>query len=155
MPPLKDVERGAPPKSLRERMEQHRHNPVCASCHAAMDPLGFALENLDATGRWRDTDGGAPIDAVGTTSAGATIDGPAGFRDYLLGRSDEFVRTLTRKLLEYAIGRSLEYYDEPAVRRLAHAAAPEYRWSSLILGIVQSAPFQMRTVPVPAQKDRP
>jgi hypothetical protein len=152
VPPLKENERGAPPQSLRERMEQHRKNPVCATCHASMDPLGFALENFDATGRWRETEAGVPIDAVSTTASGAKIDGPAGFREYLLGRSDEFERTLVKKLLEYALGRSLEYYDEPAVRRLARDAGhSDFRWSSLILGIVESVPFQMRSVTSPGE----
>jgi Protein of unknown function (DUF1592)/Protein of unknown function (DUF1588)/Protein of unknown function (DUF1585)/Protein of unknown function (DUF1595)/Protein of unknown function (DUF1587) len=147
VPPLKENERGAPPTSLRERMEQHRQNPVCASCHASMDPFGFALENFDAIGRWRDSDAGLPIDAVSTTPAGAKIDGAAGFHEYLLSRSDQFVRTLTKKLLEYAVGRTLEYYDEPAVRRIMRdAARSNYQWSALILGIVESAPFQMRRV---------
>jgi hypothetical protein len=147
VPPLPENARGAPPKSLRERMEQHRASPVCATCHASMDPLGFALENFDATGRWRETDAGAPIDAVSTTASGMKVAGPAGFREYLLGRHDEFVSTLTKKLLEYAIGRSLEYYDEPVVRRLVRdASRTDYRWSSLILGIVESVPFQMRSV---------
>jgi len=128
-------------------MEQHRANPVCASCQASMDPLGFALENFDAIGRWRDADSGLAIDAVSTMPGGATIDGAAGFHDYLLSRSDQFVRTLTKKLLEYAVGRTLEYYDEPAARRIIRDAAPgNYQWSSLILGIVESAPFQMRRV---------
>jgi mono/diheme cytochrome c family protein len=147
VPPLKENERGAPPKSLRERMEQHRANPVCASCHASMDPLGFALENFDAIGRWRDADSGLAIDAVSTMPGGAKIDGAAGFHDYLLSRSDQFVRTLTKKLLEYAVGRTLEYYDEPAARRIIRdAARSNYQWSSLVLGIVESAPFQMRRV---------
>jgi len=112
-----------------------------------MDPFGFVLENFDATGRWRETDAGASIDRVSTGMRGETVDGPAGLRMYLLSRSDEFVQTVTRKLLEYALGRSLEYYDGPAVRQLLRDAAPrDYRWSSLILGIVQSAPFQMRNV---------
>jgi hypothetical protein len=152
VPPLKENERGAPPKSLRERMEQHRKNPVCASCHASMDPLGFALENFDATGRWRESDSGAPVDAVSTTTSGLKIDGAAGFREYLLGRSDELVRTVSSKLFEYGLGRSLEYYDGPAVRRLVRdASLSDYRWSSLILGIVESAPFQMRSVTTPAE----
>jgi hypothetical protein len=147
VPPLKENERGAPPTSLRERMEQHRKNPTCAACHASMDPLGFALENFDATGHWRDSDSGAAIDAVSTTTSGVKVDGPAGFREYLLGRSDDFVRTVASKLLEYALGRSLEYYDGPAVRRLVRDAGRSgHRWSSLIMGIVESVPFQMRRV---------
>jgi hypothetical protein len=152
VPPLKENERGAPPKSLRERMEQHRANPVCASCHASMDPLGFALENFDAIGRWRDTDSGLAIDAVSTMPGGARIDGAAGFHEFMLGRSDQFVRTLTKKLLEYAVGRTLEYYDEPAARRIMRdAARSNYQWSSLILGVIESAPFQMRQVAAPEE----
>jgi hypothetical protein len=146
VPPLPENKPGAAPTSLRERMEQHRKNPVCASCHAPMDPLGFVLENFDATGRWRDTESGLPINAVGKATGGVTIDGPAGVRSYLMSRSDEFARTLTRKLLEYALGRSLEEYDAPTVRRLVRdVAQKDYRWSALILGIVQSTPFQMRS----------
>ena len=145
VPPLPENKPGATPTSLRERMEQHRKNPVCASCHTHMDPLGFVLENFDATGRWRDTESGLPINAVGNAS-GVTIDGPAGVRDYLMGRGDEVVRTVTRKLLEYALGRSLEYYDAPALRQLVRdVEQKDNRWSSLILGIVESAPFQMRS----------
>jgi hypothetical protein len=152
VPPLKENERGAPPKSLRERMEQHRANPVCASCHASMDPLGFALENFDAIGRWRDTDAGTAIDAVSTTPGGAKIEGAAGFHEYMLSRSDQFVRTLTKKLLEYGAGRTLEYYDEPSVRQIMRdAGRSNYQWSSLILGVVESAPFQMRRVATPEE----
>ena len=125
-------------------MEQHRDNPVCASCHARMDPLGFALEHFDATGRWREDDGGAAIDAVVTLPDGTHLDSPAAFRDAL--SSDEFVRTVAEKLLTYALGRGLEYYDAPAVRQLLRDAAPDYRWSSFVLGIVKSVPFQMRRV---------
>jgi hypothetical protein len=147
VPPLQDNKPGAPPASLRQRMEQHRSNPVCSACHAPMDPLGFSLENFDAIGHWRETDAGARIDAVSTALDGATIDGPAGFRQYLLGRGDEFVQTLVRKLLEYAVGRSLEYTDAPVVRGLTRSGAEnDYRWSSLILEVVQSPPFQMRKV---------
>ena len=154
VPPLPENKPGAAPASLRERMEMHRKNPVCAACHAPMDPLGFVLENFDATGRWRETESGVPINAVSQSDGGATIDGPAGVRDYLLGRSDEFVMNLTRKLLEYALGRSLEYYDGPAVRRLVREAARDnYRWSSFVLGIVESTPFQMRSAAAP--DDRP
>ena len=147
VPELEPNRFGQPPKSLRERMEQHRANPVCAGCHAPMDPMGFVLENFDATGQWRDTDAGAPIDASTTMSGGEMIDGPVGLREYLLSRQDEFLRTVTEKLLVYALGRGLEYYDAPTVRQLVrHAADEDYRWSSLILGIVDSVPFQMRTM---------
>ena len=147
VPELEPNRFGQPPKSLRERMEQHRANPVCAGCHAPMDPMGFVLENFDATGQWRDTDAGAPIDAATTMSGGEMIDGPVGLRECLLSRQDEFLRTVTEKLLVYALGRGLEYYDAPTVRQLVrHAADEDYRWSSLILGIVDSVPFQMRTM---------
>ncbi len=111
-----------------------------------MDPLGFALENFNATGAWRATDDGVPINAVSQGIDGTTIDGPAGFRAHLVGRGDEFVRTLSSHLLEYCLGRSVQYYDRPAVRALMRTATPDIRWSSLVMGIVESVPFQMRTV---------
>ena len=133
------------PASMRERMEQHRANPVCASCHTRMDPLGFALENFNAIGKWRTMDGTSPIDASGVLPDGTTFAGPTEFRQALLLRRDEFVRTFTEKLLTYALGRAVQYYDMPAVRTIMRNAAPDdYRWSSLILGIVKSGPFQMR-----------
>ena len=147
VPDLEDNVRGEAPRSLRERMERHRESPVCASCHATMDPFGFALENFDATGRWRDTDGGAAIDAATTLSGGGTVDGPAGLGRYLLSRQDELLRTVAEKLLAYALGRSLEYYDAPAVRQIVReAAGDDYRWSAFVLGAVRSAPFRMRRV---------
>ena len=125
-------------------MQQHRSNAVCASCHTKMDPLGFALEHFDAIGRWRETDGGAPIDAT-ITLDGATVASPRAFRDALLGRGQEFVRTVVEKLLTYALGRGVEYYDAPVVRQLVRdLARDDYKWSSLVLGIVRSGPFQMR-----------
>jgi hypothetical protein len=145
VPSLKeDGENGFVPVSMRERMEQHRANPVCATCHIGMDPLGFALENFDGIGRWRNTDGDTPIDASGAFPDGTSFDGPAAFRHTLLNRREEFVRTVTEKLLTYALGRGPEYYDNPAIREIMRSAAPDYRWSSLILGIVKSVPFQMR-----------
>ena len=147
VPPLPENDGTSKPQSLRERMEQHRANPVCASCHANLDPLGFALENFDAIGRWRENDDGAPIDSAITWN-GTDIDGPAAFREALLQQSeDEFVRTVTEKLLTYALGRGLGYLDAPTVRQLVREASHEdYRWSSLILGIVGSDPFQQRIV---------
>jgi hypothetical protein len=143
VPPLPASD-GAKPTSLRERMQQHRSNAVCASCHTKMDPLGFALEHFDAIGRWRETDGGAPIDAT-ITLDGATVASPRAFRDALLGRGQEFVRTVVEKLLTYALGRGVEYYDAPTVRQLVRdLARDDYKWSSLVLGIVGSGPFQMR-----------
>jgi hypothetical protein len=133
--------------SMRERLARHRANPVCAGCHSMMDPLGLALENYDATGRWR-TRGEAsqPIDASAVLPDGTKIEGPGGLTDAILARSDRFVATLTEKLLTYALGRRLEYYDAPAVRAIVREAARnDYRFSStLVLGIVQSMPFQMR-----------
>ena len=126
--------------TMRQRMEQHRANPVCASCHARMDPLGFALENFDGLGRWR-----PGVDASGILPDGTKIDGPLGLRNVLLDRKDQFVTTATERLLTYALGRGVEPFDMPAVRTIArNAAASDYRWSALITGIVNSVPFQMR-----------
>jgi mono/diheme cytochrome c family protein len=132
--------------SMRERIEQHRQNPVCASCHMRMDPLGFALENFDGIGKWRTQDGHALINAAGALPDGTNFDGVAEFRQALLSQGGEFVRTFTEQLLTYALGRGVEYYDMPAVRTIIQEAAPDYRWSSLILGIAKSTPFQMRAV---------
>jgi mono/diheme cytochrome c family protein len=146
VPPLDDPS-GAPaaPKSVREKLEAHRKNPVCASCHKNMDPIGFALENFDATGQWRTTDAGTPIDASGTLVDGTAVDGPVALRQALLNRPDVFVGTLTEKLLTYALGRGLEPYDMPVVRGIAaDAARNDYRFTSIVAGIVQSVPFQMR-----------
>jgi hypothetical protein len=130
---------------MRERMEKHRANPACAVCHTRMDPLGFALENFDAIGGWRTTEAGSPIDASGALPDGTRFEGAPGLRKVLLGRRDEFVLNVTNKLLTYALGRGVEYYDAPAVRSILREAAPnDYRWSSLITGIVKSTPFQMR-----------
>jgi hypothetical protein len=146
VPNLPDRADDGRPASVRERMEQHRANPACASCHAQMDPLGFALENFDAIGRWRTTgEGDGPIDAAGALPDGAKFDGPEELRKLLLTRRDDFVTTVIEKLLTYALGRGVEYYDRPAIRQIARdARAREYRWSSLILEIARSTPFQMR-----------
>jgi len=132
--------------SMRQRMEQHRANPVCASCHKVMDPLGFALENFDGIGKWRTTDANTPIDPSGVLPDGTAFKGPAELRKVLLlKRRDQFVSTITERLLTYALGRGVEYYDLPAVRTVMREAAPsEYRLSSLIWGIAKSTPFQMR-----------
>ena len=141
-----NTDTGVAPRSMRERLEAHRANPVCASCHKIMDPLGFALENFDGIGRWRTTSAaGTPIDAAGRLVDGTEIDGPASLRRALLNRPEDFVTTVTEKLITYALGRGVEYYDGPAVRRVVReAAGSDYRWSSLILGIIESTPFQMR-----------
>ena len=138
---------GAAPLSVRERMELHRSNPVCASCHKVMDPLGFALENFDGIGRWRSTNAaGNPIDASGTLANGIAVDGPITLRNALVKDRSVFTTTVTRKLLTYALGRGVEYYDAPAVRQIVRtAAADDYRWSALIAGVVNSIPFQMRS----------
>ena len=133
------------PTSMRERMEAHRANPVCASCHARMDPLGFALENFDAVGKWRAMDADTLIDASGRLPDGTMFDGLPELRDVLYARRGEFVATVTEKLLTYALGRGVEYYDRPAIRAIVReAASSDYRWSSLILGVARSLPFQMR-----------
>ena len=147
VPALKEIgEEGVPPSSVRERLELHRQNPVCASCHAQMDPLGFALENYDAVGKWRTLgEGGMPIDASATLPDGATISGPSGLARWFVDRPDLFASTVVEKLMTYAVGRGVEYYDAPAVRAIVRAAAArDYRWSSLIMGVVTSPPFQMR-----------
>ena len=146
VPPLDEKQGGADVRSMRERMQQHRANAVCASCHAIMDPPGLALENFDAIGRWRRVDDGyRPIDASGSFADGTTFDGVGGLRRALLSRSDQFVATLAEKLLTYALGRGLEFYDAPAVRGVVRdARANGYRFSSIIVGIVNSLPFQFR-----------
>ncbi|MCH2463704.1 MAG: DUF1592 domain-containing protein [Gemmatimonadetes bacterium] len=133
--------------SLRERMEQHRSDPVCASCHRVMDPLGFALENFDGIGRWRATsEAGTPIDASGELADGTPVDGPVSLRNALLKRPENFVTTVTEKLMTYGLGRGVEYYDASAVRRIVRGAAVDgYTWSALITGIARSVPFQMRS----------
>ena len=134
--------------SVRQKMEAHRNNPVCASCHKIMDPIGFSLENFDLTGKWRSTDGGIPIDSSSQMVDGTKLSGPASLREALLSRSDVFVSTLTEKLMTYAIGRGLKYYDMPAVRAITgDAGRNDDRFSSIVLGIVKSAPFQMRMKP--------
>jgi hypothetical protein len=145
VPPLKENQNGGKVLALRERMEQHRADPVCASCHARMDPLGFALENFDATGQWRAREGDKAIDASAVLPDGTTFVGPAGLRAWLLGQPQQIVPAITEKLLVYSLGRGLEHYDAPAVRKIVrNAAADNYQLSSLILGVAQSTPFQMR-----------
>jgi mono/diheme cytochrome c family protein len=141
-----EVKPGTVPPTIRERLAQHRGNPVCSTCHSVIDPPGFALENFDAIGGWRTVDeAGRPVDATGTTVSGEKIAGLSGLRRHLLAQPDQFPRTVTEKLLAYALGRRLEYYDRPTVRTIVRDAATDnYRWSSLILGIVKSPTFLMR-----------
>jgi hypothetical protein len=137
---------GAAPKTIRERLAQHRQNPSCNSCHSVIDPLGFALENFDVIGGWRTIDeAGKPVDASGATVSGAKIEGLSGLRALLLDDPEQFPRTVTEKLLAFALGRRVEYTDRPAVRKIVRdAAAKDYRWSSIILGVVDSPTFLMR-----------
>jgi hypothetical protein len=131
--------------SVREMLERHRTNPACASCHARMDPLGFALENFDAIGQWRTKDGDSPIDASGVLQDGTKVNGPSALREALVARKEQFVKAVIGKLLMYATGREMTYFDAPAIRAiLRSAAADDYRWSSIVLAMVKSTPFQMR-----------
>lgn len=146
VPDLPERGEGGRPASVRERLQQHRTNPVCATCHATIDPAGFALENFDGLGAWRTVDEtGKPIDPSATMPNGVTVQGLAGLRAMLLGQREQFVGTVTERLMAYALGRTIEYYDRPTVRAIVRdAAASEYRWSSLILGVVKSPAFLMR-----------
>ncbi|HEX2364436.1 MAG TPA: DUF1588 domain-containing protein, partial [Bradyrhizobium sp.] len=144
IPALQDAGRDGQPRSLRERMELHRKNPACASCHQRMDPLGFALENFDALGKWRSTSDDAPIDPSASFPDGTRFEGIAGLRTLLVSHKEDFVRTLAGKLLAYATGRGLDHHDLPVIRKIVRDAAPaDYSWSSLITGVVRSAPFSM------------
>jgi hypothetical protein len=144
VPPLKANEDSGKVLTLRERMEQHRANAVCASCHQNMDPLGFALENFDATGQWRARDGESAVDASAALPDGTKFEGPAGLRAWILKRPEQFTTALTEKLVIYALGRGLEPYDAAAVRKIVKDAGPDYRFQSLIVSLVKSTPFQMR-----------
>jgi hypothetical protein len=135
-------------KTLRQRMEAHRTEPVCVACHQLIDQFGFALEHFDLVGRWRDSDSGEPIDASSTLVDGTAVDGPAALRRALLARSDAFVTAFTERLMTYALGRILDSHDRPAVRRIVAAAADEdQRFSAIVLGIATSVPFRMQTKP--------
>lgn len=145
VPELKDNSENAAPKSLRERMEAHRADAVCAGCHKVMDPIGFSLENFDAIGRWRTADDGVTIDPSGTLFTGAKIDGAAALRNMLTSRPETFVSVMTEKLLTYALGRGVEYYDMPTIRKIVRdAGSQDYRFSSLVMGIVKSTPFELK-----------
>jgi hypothetical protein len=131
--------------SVRERLMEHRANPACSGCHSLMDPIGFALENYDAVGRWRNTAADQPIDASGAFPGGAEFKGVKGLEEGLLKQPERFVSTLAEKLLTYSLGRVVEPYDAPSIRKIVRdSSAENYHFSSLILGIVESKPFQMR-----------
>jgi hypothetical protein len=145
VPPFPENEEGAKPRPIREILEEHRRNPACATCHAVMDPLGFSLENFDATGEWRTKDKGGPIDPSGVLADGTRVDGPLALRQALLKQPERFVDTMTEKLLTYALGRGLEHYDMPVVRTIVRdAAKQDYKFSALVFNIVKSTPFQMK-----------
>jgi hypothetical protein len=146
VPPLPENSPGAKVLTVRERMVQHRANAVCASCHALMDPVGLSTENFDAIGRWRtQSEAGGSVDASGGLPDGSKFDGITGLRTAVLNRPDLFVTTMTEKLMIYALGRGLEHYDAPAVREITRRARTnDYRFSSVVLGIVNSTPFKMR-----------
>jgi hypothetical protein len=142
-----DDKPGAAVRSIRERLAQHRNNPSCNNCHASIDPLGFALENFDVIGGWRTKDeSGQTVDASGVTVTGRKIEGLPGLRSLLLDDPQQFPRTVTEKLMAYALGRKLEHYDLPAVRKVVRdATQQEYRWSAIVLGIVKNPNFLMRS----------
>jgi mono/diheme cytochrome c family protein len=145
VPPFPENEEGGKQRAIREILEEHRRNPACASCHAVMDPLGFSLENFDATGEWRKKDKSGPIDPSGVLADGTKVDGPVALRQALLKHPERFVDTLTEKLMIYALGRGLEYYDMPVVRGIVRESArQDYKFSALVFNIVKSTPFQMK-----------
>ena len=130
---------------MRQAMIQHRADPACASCHSRMDPIGFAMENFDAVGRWRDRDADSKIDTSGVFPDGVKFDGMAGLKAALLSHPEEFVSTVTGKLLMFAIGRNVQYFDQPAIRAIVKKSAGDnYKFASLVQGVVKSVPFQMR-----------
>ena len=149
VPTLEESAKGAAvaPKTVREQLELHRSSPNCASCHRVIDPPGFALEGFNPVGQWRDTgEDGTPLDTGGVLADGTKVDGPAALREAILSRPDAFVSILTERMLTYALGRGLEPSDMPVVRQIVRdAARADYRFGSIVMGIVESVPFQMRT----------
>jgi hypothetical protein len=153
--PALEESAGTAPRTVREQMEIHRKNPTCASCHRMMDPLGLALENFDAIGGWRTRDAGFAVDPAVELVDGTKVTGVAGLRQALLDRRELFVSRLTEKMLTYAVGRGLAYYDRPVVRAIARDAARQgYRFSAIVLGVVNSTPFRMRTAGTTGQLAR-
>jgi hypothetical protein len=145
VPALKEVHGVEKAVSMRQRMAQHRDNPACSGCHKLMDPIGFSMENYDAIGRWRTHESGEPIDASGGLPDGSKFEGVTGLQKALLSHPEVFVSTMAEKLLTYSLGRGVEYYDAPAIRKVVRESRDNnYRFSSLVLGIVNSTPFQMR-----------
>jgi hypothetical protein len=151
-PPPPNVAAGLKEKSddgkvltVRQQMEEHRANPACSPCHSLMDPIGFSLDHFNGIGQSRALDAGVPLDVSGMLYDGTKFEGAAGLRKVLVDRQEQIVNTVTEKLLTYALGRPLQSYDQPAVRKILREASPsDYRWSSLVVGIVNSMPFQMR-----------
>jgi len=152
-PDLSEEKQAVASGSLRQRMEQHRTNPNCASCHARMDPIGFGFENFDAIGAWRAKDGGFAIDPSGTLPDGKSFQGPADLRNILLQKDEMFRKCLAEKLLTYALGRGLEYYDRCALESISHKTLQhQNKFSELVIAIVQSDPFQLRRAAPPGGK---
>ena len=146
VPPFPETVNNERVLSVRERMQAHRENPACSACHQIMDPIGLTLENFDAIGRWRETDGGIPIDPSAEMVDGTPLDGPVSLRNALVARSNAFLVNFTENLLAYGVGRVLDYRDMPTVRSVQRAAeAEDNRFSAFVMGVVKSAPFQMRT----------
>jgi hypothetical protein len=145
VPALKENGEDGKPRSLRERMEKHRTDAVCAGCHKVMDPIGFALENFDGVGHWRALDDGPTIDPSGTLFNGAKVEGAAALREMIASRPDVFVGVMTEKMMIYALGRGIDYRDMTAVRKVvADARAKDYKFSAMVSGIVKSVPFQFK-----------
>jgi hypothetical protein len=148
VPVLKENARGETPKTMREQMAAHRGTPACATCHKTMDPIGFAMENFDAVGAWRTQEPGGPLDTSGELADGTKVAGVVDLRKAILARPEVFVRTMTEKLLTYALGRGVDFADMPTVRAIVRkSGGDDYRFSSLVMGIVASTPFQMRMTP--------
>jgi hypothetical protein len=142
---LEEEKKGVLTGNLRQKMEQHRKNAICASCHARMDPIGFGLENYDAIGRWRSDDNGTPIDASGDLPDGKKFNGPMELKNILKAKKNLFVRSLSEKMLTYALGRGLETYDKCEVDKIAQKLTKnEYRFSALVTAVVESEPFRKR-----------
>jgi len=153
VPPLKEQENNQRILTVRQRMEQHRDNPACSSCHKIIDPIGMALENFDAVGAWRAKEGGIPIDPSGVMYDGSKLDGPVALRQAVMNRSEAFMRSLTENLLSYGLGRVLDERDMPAVRAVTReAAGADNRFFAYVMGIVKSPPFMMRRVSSPTME---